>query len=155
MPAPVLARGRPRVLSVSRPSDQVRTVNTTISHKGRTLGGAPRAAMILLLAPAILASQPTRACASCGCTLSADAATGYSALPGLRFNFEYDFINQDELRAGTSTASAAQVVNAPSNPALGGGEIERQTINRYLTPGMSYTPNPSWNFSVLVPYVMR
>src|SRR3569833_1030747 len=24
------------------------------------------------------------ACASCGCTLSSDAATGYSALPGLR-----------------------------------------------------------------------
>src|SRR5213080_4751825 len=95
------------------------------------------------------------ACASCGCTLSADAATGYSALPGLRFNLEYDFINQDRLRTGTGTANAAQVVNAPSNPALGGGEIEKQTINRYLSVGMSYSPNSEWNVSVLVPYVMR
>src|ERR1700680_933403 len=95
------------------------------------------------------------ACATCGCTLSADAAAGYSAIPGLRFNFEYDYINQDRLRAGTGAATPAQVVNSPSNPALGGGEIEKQTINRYLTIGISYSPNSEWNVSVLVPYVMR
>ncbi len=111
--------------------------------------------MVVLLAAAISAPQTCRACASCGCALSADAATGYSPLPGLRFSFEYDFINQDQLRTGTGKASAAQVVNVPSDPALGGGEIEKQTINRYLTLGMSYSPNPSWNFTVLVPYVMR
>ena len=109
----------------------------------------------MLLVPAILASQPAGACATCGCTLSADAATGYSALPGLRFNFEYDFINQDALRSGSSTANPAQVVNVPSNPALGGGEIEKQTINRYLTMGVNYTPSPDWNLALLVPYVMR
>lgn len=95
------------------------------------------------------------ACATCGCTLSADAAAGYSAIPGLRFNFEYDYINQDRLRSGTGTATPAQVINNPSNPALGGGEIEKQTINRYLTMGMSYSPNSEWNIGVLVPYVMR
>lgn len=95
------------------------------------------------------------ACATCGCTLSADAAAGYSAIPGLRFNFEYDYINQDRLRAGTGAATPAQVINSPSNPALGGGEIEKQTINRYLTMGMSYSPNSEWNIGVLVPYVMR
>src|SRR5256886_13275225 len=95
------------------------------------------------------------ACAACGCTLSADAAAGYSAIPGLRFNFEYDSINQNLLRSGTGAATAAQVVNHPSNPALGGGEIEKQTINRYLSLGMSYSPNSEWNVSVLVPYVMR
>jgi hypothetical protein len=113
------------------------------------------AAVVLLYGPAILASQASHACATCGCTLSADAATGYSALPGLRLNFEYDYINQDQLRSGTNTASPAQVVNSPSNPALGGGEIEKQTINRYLTLGLNYTPTPSWTFSMLVPYVMR
>ena len=76
-------------------------------------------------------------------------------MPGLRFNFEYDYINQNWLRSGTGAATAAQVVNSPSNPALGGGEIERQTINRYLSMGMSYSPNSEWNVSVLVPYVMR
>jgi hypothetical protein len=138
-------------------------MNTTISRRARSAahplsppaGTAGRAALAALLVPALLASQPARACATCGCTLSADAAAGYSALPGLRFNFEYDFISQDQLRSGTGTAGAARVVNAPSNPALGGGEIEKQTINRYLTLGVSYAPDPSWNFTMLVPYVMR
>src|SRR2546430_377513 len=109
------------------------------------------------LAGVLSSSAPVAAwaCATCGCTLSADAAAGYSAMPGLRFNFEYDYINQNWLRSGTGAATAAQVVNNPSNPALGGGEIEKQTINHYLTMGMSYTPSPEWNVSVLVPYVMR
>jgi len=109
------------------------------------------------LAGALSSGAPVAAwaCATCGCTLSADAAAGYSAIPGLRFNFEYDYINQDALRSGTGTATPAQVTNNPSNPALGGGEIEKQTINRYFTMGMSYSPNSEWNVSVLVPYVMR
>ena len=94
-------------------------------------------------------------CATCGCTLSADAAMGYSAAPGWRATFEFDYINQDELRRGTSTATAAQVVNNPSDPGSGGGEIEKQTINRYLTAGLNYSPNSSWNFTLLVPYVIR
>jgi hypothetical protein len=95
------------------------------------------------------------ACASCGCTLSTDAAAGYSAVPGLRFNFEYDFINQDQLRRGTSTASPAQVVNSPVDPNATGGEIEKQTINRYMTVGVSYSPSSSWNLNLLIPYVVR
>lgn len=138
-------------------------MNTTISLRAGTMSRAPyppggtlrRAAIILSVSAALLASQASHACATCGCTLSADAAAGYSAVPGLRFNFEYDYINQDQLRGGTSTASPAQVVNAPSNPALGGGEIEKQTINRYLTLSAIYIPNPSWIFSMQVPYVMR
>jgi len=138
-------------------------MNNTNSRRGHTLSHtsgptsrvARRATALLLTPAALMAPQMATACASCGCTLSADAATGYSALPGLRFNLEYDFINQDRLRTGTGTANAAQVVNAPSNPALGGGEIERQTINRYLTLGVNYTPDPRWNFTMLVPYVMR
>src|SRR6202521_984873 len=95
------------------------------------------------------------ACATCGCTLSADAAAGYSAIPGLRFSFEYDYVNQDALRSGTGTATPAQIVNNPSDPTLGGGEIEKQTINRYLTIGVSYSPNSEWNVNVVVPYIMR
>src|SRR5207248_783939 len=49
------------------------------------------------------------ACATCGCTLSADAAAGYSAMPGLRFNFEYDYINQNWLRSGTSLSDPGDV----------------------------------------------
>jgi hypothetical protein len=80
---------------------------------------------------------------------------GYSAVAGWRINLEDDYINQDQLRGGTGAAIPSQVVNAPSNPALGGGEIEKQTINRYLTLGISYSPNSSWNLNLLVPYVNR
>lgn len=95
------------------------------------------------------------ACATCGCTVNSDAAMGYSSASGWRVNLEYTYIDQDELRSGTSSASPASVVNHPSNPALGGGEIEKETINRYLTLGVSYRPNADWNFNLLVPYVAR
>ena len=87
----------------------------------------------------------SHACASCGCTLSADAAMGYSAQPGWRLSIEYDYINQDQLRSGTH-----EVAGVPP-----GTELERQTINQYVTTGLSYSPNSSWNLTVLVPYVIR
>jgi hypothetical protein len=95
------------------------------------------------------------ACASCGCTLSSDAAMGFSALAGWRLNLEYDYLNQDQLRHGTSTATPAEVVNQPSDPTLNGGEIEHDTLNRYISAGLSYSPNADWNINLLVPYVLR
>ncbi len=95
------------------------------------------------------------ACASCGCTVNSDAAMGYSATTGWRVNLEYTYIDQDQLRIGTRTATPAEVVNFPSNPALGGGEIEKGTINRYLTLGIDYRPSVDWNVNLLVPYVVR
>ena len=95
------------------------------------------------------------ACATCGCTLSSDGAMGYAVGSGWRISFEYDYINQDELRSGTQTTTAAAVVNDPSNPALGGGEIENSTLNRYLTIGIGYSPSADWNLDLRVPYVER
>lgn len=111
----------------------------------------------LLVAALLIAHTPlrARACATCGCTVNSDAAMGYAAASGWRINLEYTYINQDELRSGTGSASPEAVVNRPSDPALGGGEIERQTINRYLTLGVSYRPDADWNFNLLVPYVER
>jgi hypothetical protein len=80
---------------------------------------------------------------------------GYSATTGWRVNLEYTYIDQDQLRIGTRTATPAEVVNNPSNPALGGGEIEKGTINRYLTLGINYRPSADWNVNLLVPYVVR
>jgi len=94
-------------------------------------------------------------CATCGCTVNSDAAMGYSTTSGWRLNLEYTYIDQDELRSGTGSATPAEVVNNPSNPALAGGEIEKQTINQYITAGLSYRPNADWNFNLLVPYVER
>ena len=61
-------------------------------------GSASLALMLPLLG---LVADPTQACATCGCTLSADAAMGYSASAGWRVNDEYDYLNQDQLRSGT------------------------------------------------------
>jgi hypothetical protein len=80
---------------------------------------------------------------------------GYSSATGWRVNLEYTYIDQDQLRSGTGTTNPAAAVNNPSNPALGGGEIEKQTINRYLTLGLTYRPDSDWNFNLLVPYVSR
>ena len=112
-----------------------------------------RAVFAALLAG--ISPGPVWACATCGCTVNSDAAMGYSAATGWRLNLEYTFIDQDELRSGTGTAGPAAVVNNPSNPALGGGEIEKQTINRYYTLGVSYRPNADWGVNLLVPYVSR
>jgi hypothetical protein len=102
-----------------------------------------------------IAPVSTWACATCGCTVNSDAAMGYSATTGWRVNLEYTYIDQDELRIGTRTATPAEVVNNPSNPASGGGEIEKDTINRYATLGLDYRPSADWNVNLLVPYVVR
>ena len=95
------------------------------------------------------------ACATCGCSVNTDAAMGYSTASGWRIYLEYTYINQDELRRGTGYATPSEVVGNPSNPSLGGGEIEKQTINKYYTLGVSFRPNSDWNFTVLIPYVER
>jgi hypothetical protein len=93
----------------------------------------------------LIVPVPGWACATCGCTLSADAAMGYSASAGWRLNFEYDYLHQDELRSGTSA-----VQGVPD-----GNELEHDTLNRYLTVGLGYSPSASWSVDMRVPYVIR
>ena len=100
---------------------------------------------LAVAALALCAPPRASACATCGCTLSADAAMGYSAAPGWRMSLEYDYINQDQLRSGTHTASGVP----------NGQELEHDTLNRYFTTGLSYSPNSSWNVALLVPEVDR
>ncbi|AJE99919.1 lipoprotein [Pandoraea apista] len=101
----------------------------------------------------LLVSNLAQACATCGCSLSTDAAMGYSALPGWRLSFDYSFINQSQLRSGTGAVSPSQA--AAINDAGGSQEVEKQTINRYYNLGLSYSPNSSWNFSAIVPFIDR
>lgn len=78
---------------------------------------------------------------------------GYSSSTGWRFSLEYDYIDQNQLRTGSNSISAARV--AGINDAGGNQEVEHDTINRYTTLGISYTANPDWNFRFLMPYVDR
>ena len=112
------------------------------------------ASALSMLAFAVV-PQAAIACATCGCTVSTDAATGYSSQTGWRVNLDYTYIDQDELRSGTGGASASQVVNQPSDPDADASEIEKGTINRYLNLGIAYRPNADWGFALAVPYVDR
>ena len=97
----------------------------------------------LLAALGLLGVVPQRsyACASCGCTLSADAAMGYSAQPGWRLSVEYDYIDQSQLRSGTRAVSGV----AP------GEELEHETaVAGLFHPG----PVPS-EHSVRQPQLIR
>ena len=105
----------------------------------------------LLIAAAL--PKTALACATCGCSLSTEAAMGYASEPGWRASLQYDFLNQSQLRSGTRSISASQV--AAINDAGGDQEVERDTLNRYLTFGLSYTPSADWSLRLLVPYIDR
>ena len=99
------------------------------------------------------ASTPIFACATCGCTLSTGGANGYAGDGGWHLNLQYDFIDQSQLRKGSDSISSPRV--ATINDAGGDQEVERGTINRYLTLGLSYAANTSWSFNLQVPYIVR
>ena len=107
----------------------------------------------LLAVTSLTAPLVAHACATCGCSVSTDAAMGYSATPGWRISMDYTFLPQNQLRSGTSAVSPA--VPASINAAGGGQEVEHQTINRYWNLGINYSPNVKWNFSAIVPFIDR
>ena len=62
-----------------------------------------RAALLIGAVPSLLLfATAAQACASCGCTLSADwLSQGLAAQPGTTFSLRYDYIPQTELKSGT------------------------------------------------------
>lgn len=106
-----------------------------------------------LAALCALGANTALACATCGCTLSTDAITGAGNSAGWQLSLQYDFINQDQLRSGRSPITASQV--AAINNAAGDQEVEHGTLNRYLTAGLSYSPDAVWTYKLLLPYVDR
>lgn len=104
-----------------------------------------RTGAVLCLPLLVATSTSAWACATCGCTLNPDAATGYSTTQGWRISLEYDYIHQDRLRSGTH--SAATVPD--------GNELERETLNRYVTLGIHYAPSSKWSVQLYAPYVVR
>ena len=110
---------------------------------------------VLLPLAAIFAAPLAQACATCGCTLSTDAATGYSAQQGWRVNVEYVWLDQDELRHGNGGASPEEVIDRPADPTADASEIERDTTNRYVNLVVSWHPDADWSVSLLSPYLRR
>lgn len=114
-----------------------------------------RKALPAAIVAASLGLSPTAfACSSCGCTLSSDwDSQGITGGQGLKVDLRYDFINQNQLRAGDHVAGSAEV-----NAALGAGtlaEIEQSTRNRYYTLGLDYSWGRSWGVNIQVPFYDR
>ncbi|MFL6630429.1 MAG: hypothetical protein ACJ8G1_28605 [Vitreoscilla sp.] len=108
------------------------------------------------LAPAALlalAATNATACATCGCSLSTDAATGFPTRPGWNMSLQFDTIDQSQLRHGDKAVSTADV--AAINDAGGDQEVEHDTVNRYATLGIGWMPSEDWGVRLLVPWVDR
>lgn len=110
-----------------------------------------RAALSVAIAPAFLAfSTAANACASCGCTLTADwLSQGLAAQPGTTLTLRYDYIPQATLRTGTDRVER----DAIALPA--GRELERYTYNHSLTVTLDHQFANDWGVDVQLPLLSR
>jgi hypothetical protein len=108
------------------------------------------AAAIALLP--LAAMHDAHACAACGCTLSKDWGTqGINTTPGFTFDLSYDYINQNQLRYGSSKASTAQISNLVLDPDQ---EVEDYTTTRTTTATFNYTGDV-WGMNIQLPFLQR
>jgi len=103
---------------------------------------------VLTIQLALLITGP--AAASCGatfCTLSNDwRALGVWNEPGVQADLRYDFIDQDQPRAGSQRVSLGQV------PRL---EDEVRTLNHNVLLDLSYNFTDGWGLSMQLPWISR
>ncbi len=112
----------------------------------------PRNALLIASVLAAIGATPAAlACSSCGCTLSSDwSSQGISPSgEGFRFDFRFDYFNQDQLRSGTHKVDRGSL-EIPNDQ-----EIQQTTINRNYALGFDYSPNVDWGVNVQVPYFNR
>jgi len=131
--------------------------NKTPNNQQRRRNMSIKSVLCLLLLAASLAlflPKMTHACASCGCTLSSDWNTLNISSPGdFKIDLRYDYLNQDQLRSGTGTISsvaASKIVNN-GDPQ----EVEKYTVNNYLTLGFAYSVTPYIGVSAQLPWIFR
>jgi len=104
------------------------------------------------LAPTLLfgLSSSAHACASCGCTLTADwLSQGLAAQPGTTFSLRYDYVPQTTLQSGTHTIDRGAI----SLPA--GREIERYTYNHSLNFTLDHQFANDFGVDVQLPVITR
>lgn len=103
----------------------------------------------------VLMSGRVFACASCGCSLNTDVTMLGGSSSGWTFDLRYDNLNQNQLRSGTGSISAAQAVST-TNPKTGQlAEVEGYTQNHYLTASIDYNNGESWGVTASIPYISR
>lgn len=109
-------------------------------------------ATALALLP-LIAMNNAQACAACGDTLSKDWGTqGVSTHPGFTADLSYSYVNQNQQRYGSGTASSAFISNFQQ--ANGGQEVEDYTVTRTTTASLNYSSD-TWGVNTQLPYVQR
>jgi len=109
-------------------------------------------AAVLAILPLILMNDAL-ACAACGDTLSKDWGTqGVSAHPGFTADLSYSYVNQNQQRFGTGTASSPFI--SDFQQANGGQEVEDYTVTRTTTASLNYSSD-TWGVNTFLPFVQR
>jgi hypothetical protein len=95
-------------------------------------------------------ASPAKACASCGCTLTADwLSQGLAAQPGTTISLRYDYVPQTTLRTGTHNVDRS-TIELPTDR-----EIERYTYNHSLTLTLDHQFASDWGLDVQLPALTR
>ncbi len=101
------------------------------------------------LSPLAMAS-PAQACASCGCTLTADwLSQGLAAQPGTTLSIRYDYVPQTALQSGTHRVDRGAIAFPTTR------EIERYTYNHSVTATLDHQFANDWGVDVQLPFVTR
>jgi hypothetical protein len=109
-----------------------------------------RAALLAAASSPIAVGSPAQACASCGCTLTADwLSQGLAAQPGTTFSLRYDFVPQTKLHSGTKAVDRS-AIDLPADR-----EIERHTYNHSLTMTLDHQFAGDFGLDVQLPLVAR
>jgi len=109
-----------------------------------------RGAVVAAAISPSIAAAPAYACASCGCTLTADwLSQGLAAQPGTTFSLRYDYIPQTELQTGTSRVDRGAITFPTTR------EIERHTYNHSVTMTLDHQFANDFGVDVQLPIVSR
>ena len=110
----------------------------------------------LIGAALFLAAAHTWACASCGCSLNTDyGSQGMGNNGGWTLDLRYDRVNQNQLRSGTQSISAANASRVTNAVTGGPAEVEVYTLNRYVTASLDYNDGEQWGLTTWLPVVSR
>jgi hypothetical protein len=101
----------------------------------------------LFFAGLIHSSRAAFACSTCGCSLNSDwECQGLATGPGLRWDFRYDYLDQNQIRSGRSKVDVWPV---------SGHEQELYTRNQYYTIGLDYAADENWGLNLQLPTIVR
>jgi hypothetical protein len=108
------------------------------------------AALLAAFASSVAFPSAAQACASCGCTLTADwLSQGLAAQPGTTLSVRYDYVPQTTLRSGTQIVNRA-AIDLPTDR-----EIERSTFNHSLTFTLDHRFANDFGLDVQLPVLTR